>query len=343
MPDLDPGHCSFTDQLLATWPREKWESSIVLVAYSGGPDSTALISSLAQLQSNRKRLVAAHFNHGLRGSASAGDQAFAEQVCRDLDIQCVVGSADPAEFERGCRGEGWEAAARQLRYQFLLETAAQSGTRYVVTGHTRDDQVETILHNIIRGTGLAGLAGIPRVRCLSEAVSLVRPLLNHSRQQVLDYLQKSDLSHRLDEANLEERFTRNRIRHKLLPWLESEFNSDVRSSLIRLGQIAAEAQASLREIAQQALDRAIREQNEEAVILELKPLQPLSIHLRRECFVMIWQRQGWPLQSMHFHHWQQLAESTKPPSNTTQGPFPGDIQVTLTGAELRIQRNPHTN
>ena len=343
MSEHDPGHTSFTDQLLATWPRKRWEGSIVLVAYSGGPDSTALISSLAELQPNRQRLVAAHFNHGLRDSASAGDQAFAEQVCRDLKIQCVVGNADQAEFKRERRGEGWESAARQLRYQFLLETAEQSGARYIVTGHTRDDQVETVLHNIIRGTGLAGLAGIPRVRCLNEAVSLVRPLLNHSRQQVLDYLQESDLPHRLDETNLEERFTRNRIRHKLLPWLESEFNSDVRAALVRLSQIAAESQASLREIAEGVLDRAIGQCDENKVILELEPLRELSIHLRRECFVLLWQRQGWPLQSMHFHHWQQLAESTEPLSNTTLAPFPGDVQVAQTDTELRIQGPPHAN
>jgi len=153
------------EQLCRAWPPKRWADVTVLVAVSGGADSVALLRALlAVRQPGRGRLVAAHLNHQLRGEHSDADAAFVADLCRRLGVECRTESIAVAQTVRG--GEGLEAAARRARYQFLAATAAAIGARYVALGHTADDQVETILHRIIRGTGIAGLAGIPQLRAL---------------------------------------------------------------------------------------------------------------------------------------------------------------------------------
>src|SRR5262249_19663731 len=141
--------------------------------------------------------------------------------------------------------DGLEAAARDARYHFLRSTAERLGARYVATGHTADDQVETILHHILRGSGLAGLAGVPRLRSPSAAVTLIRPLLTIERTEVEDYLRQLGQDYRCDASNLSTEHTRNRIRHELLPLLADRFNPHVRDALRRLGTLAGEAQEVL--------------------------------------------------------------------------------------------------
>ncbi|MDG2384649.1 MAG: tRNA lysidine(34) synthetase TilS [Pirellulaceae bacterium] len=315
----------FAERLKADWPPANWNNSNVIIAVSGGPDSTALLHGISQLQPHRERLFAAHFNHQLRGEASLADQYFVEACCRKLQIQCVVGLADPSEFEQHRSGEGIESAARQLRYRFLTTTAKKLGARFITTGHTADDRIETVLHHILRGTGLAGLAGIPRVRVIHEAVTLIRPLLSMQRSDILEYLSDLGEEPQFDEANLETCFTRNRIRLNLLPQLEREFNPEVRSALLRLAQIAEEAQSTLHQIAADLLDAATEKIASNETTLNTAYFESISDHLRRECFVCLWQRQGWPLQSMQFRHWQQLADLSSSSGSTSFCQFPGGI------------------
>ena len=136
-----------------------------------------------------------------------------------------------------------EATARTARYAFLQETAERFGARYVVTGHTADDQAETILHRIVRGTGIAGLAGMARVRPLGPAATLIRPLLDFRRLELLAYLTDLGQPFRSDSSNSDTAFTRNRIRCRLLPELAAEYNPGVVASLVRLGRLAGEVQS----------------------------------------------------------------------------------------------------
>ena len=161
-------------QLCRAWPPQRWADVTVLVAVSGGADSVALLRALlAVRQPGRGRLVAAHLNHQLRGEHSDADAAFVADLCRRLGVECRTQSIAVSQTVRG--GEGLEAAARRARYQFLAAAAADIGARYVAIGHTADDQVETILHRIIRGTGIAGLAGIPHIRPLMLPLAASQP------------------------------------------------------------------------------------------------------------------------------------------------------------------------
>ena len=174
------------EQLGEGWPPAEWSEVGVLIAVSGGPDSVALLRAMADLKQRvggAGWLVVGHFNHQLRPEAD-GDAEFVADLAGQLGLRFEQGRGEVRELSK-LRGDGVEAAAREARYEFLLRAAEKCGARYVVTGHTADDQAETVLFNFLRGTGLAGLAGIQRVRPLNSAVSLMRPMLGVRRTDVI--------------------------------------------------------------------------------------------------------------------------------------------------------------
>ena len=231
------------EKLAASWPPAAWQDLTLLVAVSGGADSVALLRALTAVQGGGSgRIHAAHFNHHLRAAESDADQAFVVELCHGLGIACEVGHTAGSLAE--VPGTGLEEAARAARYDFFRQAAERLGARYLATAHTADDQAETILHRVIRGTGVAGLAGIARVRSLGPAVSLIRPLLGVRRGEVLAYLEELRQPYRRDSSNDDRRFTRNRLRRELLPLLASQYNAGVVEALLRLGSLAGEAQAA---------------------------------------------------------------------------------------------------
>lgn len=328
----------FETRLAASWPPEDWKDLTVLVAVSGGGDSVGLLCGLAALKpAGEGRLVAAHVNHNLRGADSDADQAFVQQLCRQLEMGCEVAMAtiDPTA---GGRGQGIEATARRARYALLEEIAGRVGARFVVTAHTADDQAETILHRILRGTGIRGLSGMPRSRRLGPA-TLLRPLLGMRREELAAYLQDRQQPFRTDASNRDARFTRNRIRRDLLPLLAAQYNPTVVEALLRLGELAGESQslidAMVRDVAQRCLRRAGRED----VRLDLKILAAQPSYLIREVLMDVWRRQGWPLAAMGFSEWELLAAMLSPATKRfSDGPpkrmFPGAISAEVSENEL---------
>ena len=193
-PDQDHPIDVFEQQLLNAWPLSIWSPVSILVTVSGGPDSVALLRALHSLkefgaltpaetirgdqQAPRVagRFEVAHFNHRWRIPESDEDEVFVSSLCDELGIFCHVGRSD--------RSEQKEELARNERYEFWRNVAEQRGARYIVTAHSANDQAETILHRIIRGTSLKGLRGISRSRQLSEAVTVVRPMLWATRDEI---------------------------------------------------------------------------------------------------------------------------------------------------------------
>jgi len=203
------------DKVLA-WCREQALFSPgerVVCAFSGGADSTAMLCCLASLRGEMKiSLSAAHFNHGLRGAESDRDEAFCRDFCRERSIPFTAGRGNVAARARET-GESTEQAARELRYEFLLSLSGDK----VATAHTADDNLETILMNFTRGTGLRGLSGIPPVRG-----RLARPLLCVSRAEIEAYLVEAGVSHVEDSTNADDGCLRNRLRHHVVPLLRAE-------------------------------------------------------------------------------------------------------------------------
>ncbi len=331
---MDP--MQFESRVAAAWPPEAWHDVTVLVAVSGGADSVGLLRALAALKTGGAgRLVVAHFNHRLRAEAGH-DAAFVAELAARLQLPFELGDGAVAATAE-LQGDGLEAAARSERYAFLQAAAERSGARFVATAHTADDQVETVLHRILRGTGIAGLDGMRRARPLGEAATLIRPLLQIRRAEIRAYLAAIGQPFRDDATNADLSFTRNRIRHDLLPRLASEYNADVAGALLRLADVAREAQ--------QLIDADATKLLEQAVI----PSQPITIdcrrlaheprHLIREMFVAIWRQERWPLQSMGFTEWDSLASIALDHSPASRSlNLPGNIRAQKTGEQLTLAR-----
>ncbi|MCH7727565.1 MAG: tRNA lysidine(34) synthetase TilS [Planctomycetes bacterium] len=329
---------SLEQSLGDVWPATQWQDLTVIAAVSGGADSVALLRSLHAVKvPGRGRLIAAHFNHNLRGADSDADQAFVRQLCRDLSLPCETARAKTDL--KSSSGDALEAEARTARYDFLKQIAHQSGARFVATGHTADDQAETVLHHILRGTGLAGLSGMPRTRILTPTVTLIRPMLNCRRTDVLEYLSQLNQPYQTDESNCDDRMTRNRIRHRLLPLLADEFNAQVVDSLLRLGEIAHEAQSVISELAQELLATRVSATEAKPVIVDCRGLENQPVFLVREMLRVLWQRLKWPQQAMTHRHWCELADLASGRSDVGALTMPGEIKADRNSTQLRLARN----
>ncbi len=219
----------------------------VVAALSGGADSCALLSVLVQLaEKYRLKTVAAHFNHGLRGSFSDADEDFCRKLAEGFGLSCVVEKLHDPSVPRGTSPEDY---FRRMRYRFLDRVAADVGATKIALGHQLQDQAETVLLNILRGSGLDGLKGIAPVR----DGRYIRPLLDATRAEILVYLSKKGLTYRDDQSNESPVYLRNRIREELMPLLKKRFNPRIEQNLARMAQIVRRDDdfiaASLREAA----------------------------------------------------------------------------------------------
>ncbi len=302
----------------------------VVVAVSGGPDSVALARAVIQARiSIDGRVVLAHLNHGLRGAESDADEAFVADLAARLPGLELVRTRLDVAAEADATGSNLEATARRLRYAWLADVARTRGLSLVATGHTADDQAETVLHRLLRGTGLQGLRGIAPRRPLGSGVELVRPLLAVTRADVLAYLQSLDQPYRQDSTNRDLRRTRNRIRHELLPLLAREYNPAVVAVLGRLAAQAAEAfreeeSAAAALLAVAELPRAGRQLVFDSSRLAAAPARVVRAMLR-----LAWEREGWPRDAMTFAAWQRLAALTCGEGKAAD--FPGGVHARRRG------------
>lgn len=232
----------------------------VLVAVSGGADSTALLLALEELKRVGLlgvELTVAHLDHGLRDEASAADARWVETLARTYGFECVVGRAALSGPAREAGGN-LEQAAREARYEFFAEAARARAARAVLAAHTLDDQAETVLLRLLRGSGAEGLSGMAPERTLEAGgeVSLRRPLLTWARRaETEDYCRERGVEFRVDAMNEDERFARVRVRRGLLPLLET-FNPRVAEALARTGSLLREDSAVLDQLAAALLEEA---------------------------------------------------------------------------------------
>ena len=280
-------------------------------------------------------LFVAHLNHALRGSDADADETWLTALCQRLNVPLELGRAEVLELAAE-HGDGLEAAARAARYDFLRRTAEKLGARFVATGHTLDDQVETVLHRIVRGTGLAGLAGIPFTRPLSPSVTLVRPLIHVRRRDVLDYLAVIGQDYRTDASNADPRFTRNRLRHELLPLLREQYNPLVDAALLRLATQARESQQLVADSAADLAELCIA--GGHGIRIDCRPLRDQSALVIREVCKIAWNSAAWAQQSMGFDQWQQLADLVRGNSDLPAVILPGNIRAWRENHHLILDR-----
>jgi tRNA(Ile)-lysidine synthase len=264
------GAGAFARELLAEWRRLclPRETARVVVAASGGADSTALLLALSEL--NKRDLLsielkAAHLDHGLRGEAGAADALWVEELARGLGCEFESARAKVAQRASASR-DNLEQAARRERYEFLTRVAREWGALVVATGHTLDDQAETVLLALLRGSGAEGLGGMKPLRPISDRVSdsgtsllLARPLLGWARRAETEgYCESRGVSARADAMNEDESFARVRLRRRVLPLLET-FNPRAVEAVARAaGLLRADAEA-LGAVARRLLSEAVDE------------------------------------------------------------------------------------
>ncbi|HYO90755.1 MAG TPA: tRNA lysidine(34) synthetase TilS [Pyrinomonadaceae bacterium] len=257
-----PRLSGFARRLLVEWKRlnlPSAEASIV-VAVSGGADSTALLLGLDELLKSGRlalRLTVAHLNHGLRGEAGGADALWVSELASALGYEIKQGRVELAQ-RATARAENLEQAAREARYQFLAEAARECGARAVLTAHTMEDQAETVLLRLLRGSGADGLGGMEAMRTLEAGgeVLLVRPLLGWAeRSGTEEYCRERSVEFRTDEMNEDERFARVRVRRRLLPLLQT-FNGRVVEALARTASLLREDASILNSAAAELLTAA---------------------------------------------------------------------------------------
>ncbi len=273
----------------------------VLAAISGGPDSLALFSVLVALREQLKlTLRAAYVDHGLRPAAAKREAALVKRLGKEWGVPVTVLRRPVRKGKK----DSLESSARKTRYEGLTALAGKLRCAVIATGHTADDQAETVLMRILRGSGTAGLAGIPPVRVWAK-LRIIRPLIGCTREQVMEHLRAGGLHPLLDRSNLSPRFVRNRIRNDLLIRLEKEFNPQVKKHLCQLADLAREDQEWLAGEAGRRFRRVARVRSGK-VRLNRALLRKDPAGLRRAVLRLAAQRLQGSVQGFSLKHWEML-------------------------------------
>ncbi len=254
----------------------------IVVGVSGGPDSVCLLHSLSELsQSLKLRLHVAHLDHELRGPESSKDAEYVSRLAKRLSLPATIESRDVRAHAAEQR-TSLEEAAREIRYAFFAEVVRQTGASTVAVGHTRDDDVETVLMHILRGTGTGGLRGlmpINQLRTAAGTVTVIRPLLGITRQETVQYCVEHGLEPRVDETNQSLTLFRNRVRLELLPILRT-YNPQIDDALIRVSKIASDEMQFLDAESKAAWSRVASAEGG-IVVLDKEKMRTLAPALKR--------------------------------------------------------------
>ncbi len=274
--------------------------SEIVVAVSGGVDSVVLLDTLVVLaEKNYYRLIVAHYNHNLRAEESDKDEEFVKALAKSygLTFHCSQGRVKQYAEKKSL---SIEESARILRYMFLERVARNVRSTLVATAHSKDDSAETFLINLLRGSGLTGLSGIPSQRALGKNVTLVRPLLAMSKSQFKKYAEKRNLQWREDESNEFTNYTRNKVRLDLIPELVNEYNPKIMDVLNRTAKLINGADEFISEYIRNILDDVIGEKNSDRFAIKTSLLNTFSRFI-----------QGEIIQAAMFKHFQLQSQSLK--------------------------------
>lgn len=248
----------------------------VIVAVSGGPDSIALLHVLYKLKEELGiSLYVAHVNHGLRGIEADSDEEYVKKFCESLNVEFRSKRVDINEIAR-VRNISSESAGREVRYEFFKELMKKFSAQKVAIAHNANDQAETILMRIMRGTGMDGLIGIRPVR---DSI-FVRPLINSTRDQIEEYCLKNNLNPRIDKTNLEAIYSRNKVRLQLIPYIQENFNKDIIQGLNRLSYTIKVDNDYLEEVSREKYKKYCDTNREKVIISKEAFLEHESIITR---------------------------------------------------------------
>lgn len=337
--DLVHPMISINDSIHRYWPLEKWIDSTSIIGVSGGPDSVALLHAIWSISDKRAKLIVAHIDHGLRGSESDADREFVRELATRWNLPCeIVRLAELDEVSASAS----EETLRKARHRHLRRIADKHHAAWIATAHHADDVVETMLHRLLRGSGPRGLASIPPTRRLSQDLTLVHPLLSTSRKQLMKYIDEFHLDFRTDQSNTSDKYTRNRIRSQLLPFLRAfEGSSNLDRRLLQTAQQVRELYEFVERSGHAWLQGARSLDVAGEIEFQASQFMDTEWCIVREGLVQLWHAQHWPLQGMSAEHWARLARFLQPPTPSKHPKrlqLPGHIQVTMRRGLIRFTR-----
>ena len=251
------------------------ENDKIVIGVSGGPDSICLLHVLYSLKEKIGfDIVVAHVNHMLREVADM-ETEYVQKFCKNLKIECFVKKADISDLAK-TQKKGTEEVGREVRYSFFDEVAKKTGANKIATAHNSNDRAETVILNILRGSGLSGLKGIEAIR----DKKYIRPLINIERQEIEKYCTENNLDPKYDESNKENIYTRNKVRNTVIPYIKKEFNPNIIKTINRLSSLATEENEYLQNITKQAFESLLIEK-EKNIILDLHKFNSLDLVIKR--------------------------------------------------------------
>jgi tRNA(Ile)-lysidine synthase len=315
----------------------------VVIGVSGGPDSLCLLDVLDTLRPTLGlTLTIAHLNHQLRGADSQADEAFVRTLATQRQLPIFVETAPVATLASQGK-QSLEEAARQIRYAFLWRVAQRVNANKIAVGHNADDQVETVLMHFLRGTGLAGLRGmLPLIEIAelhlhpadmpvtppSPAPQLIRPLLETWRSEIEAYCQARQLEPRRDFSNQDTTFFRNRLRHELIPVLET-YNPNIRQTLQRTARVMTAEAEFLHEQLAQAWQAVVRSESPERIELDLLAWRKLPVALKRSTLRRAVQRLRRSLRDINFEHIEAALTLVEQGGVGARASLPQGLMLTL--------------
>lgn len=338
-------------------PYRIWAETRILLAVSGGADSVAMLRAVLRRTNRPDYVEVAHFNHGWRAEESERDQQFVTQLCAQLGVRLHVARADQV---RGKAIAKSEEAARHARYEFLTGVAYQIGARYVLTAHNANDRVETVLHNLFRGTGLAGVRSLETTRPLDEDLVLARPLLDCRRPEIIDYLAELGQDFCEDSSNGDLSFRRNFLRNSLLPTIENQYGHATGEKILSFSDLATELDSMVCSMAADYLKQSetlardalrsgqLDRLNRTHIVLPSHDKLPVHWPVLRQALVYVWLDRGWALGKMTREHWRLIQNTVAVSSaeNSVKrkaiGNLPGALQVVAWRGWIEIRQQQQT-
>lgn len=298
----------FTSQVLGTISKYNMFSKgdRIVVGVSGGPDSLALLLFLNELKKDMKlKLFVVSLNHMFRKKEAQEDVMFVKGLAKRLRLAFYAQRIDLPKLHN-IKGGSKEDLARQARYEFFAKAAKNFGAKEIALGHTRDDQAETVLMRLIYGAGITGLSGIPPTRKLGPYL-IIRPLIETSRADIDLYLKENGIKACSDATNYDNAYKRNKIRNRLLPFLEKQFNPNIKEGLSRTAALLRDDKELLEEVLlKEVFGKLIKPAKGKIIYLNLKKFDRLHIALKkyvlRECIRKVNLR----LAGIEYRHWRLL-------------------------------------
>lgn len=307
----------------------------MLVAVSGGPDSVFLLRTLVSLKSKLKLggVAVCNLDHGLRGAESVEDSAFVKDLCEKMGLRFFHRAVRAGEDLSGDLST--EEKARQLRYKFFMDAAVESGSNVIATGHTLDDQAETVIMRVVVGASLKGLAGIAPVREY-KGVRIIRPLIETEKGQIVAELDRSGLSYRIDSTNPQPIYLRNVVRSQIIPFLE-KYNPRLKRVLFNLAQHLREDYDFIDSARALASGRMLRSQpGSSSVAIKDIAVQPKAI--QKEIMRDLLESSGGQVKRLSFRHWKEVEDLLIRKGKGNCVDLPGGIRVKKTERHLVFSR-----